>query len=79
MQKEPNLDQECSFFSAKRVDDILILSFKKGFLLHTTDLNARDMVLDYIYLVSKSDSTKVVVIIGSPDPCCKRDRYKHVG
>lgn len=66
MKKEPNFNQKYDFFSAKRLEDIVMLSFKESLLFRAPDLHARDQVLDYLDLVSESDSIKVVVIIGSP-------------
>jgi len=64
MKKEPELDQKYDFFSARRLEDIVILSFKESPLLRAPDLHAGDLVFDYLDLVSRSDPIKVVVIIG---------------
>ena len=67
MQKGTDLDQTYDFFSAKRIEDIVLMRFRENLLLHGTDLNARDSLFDYIDYVSKSDEVKVVLIIGSPE------------
>lgn len=67
MQKGTDLEQTYDFFSAKRIEDIVILRLKENLLLHGTDLNARDSLFDYIDYVSKSDDVKAVLIIGSPE------------
>ena len=66
VQKEQHLDENCYFFSAEKVEEVLILRFLNNFLPRSTDLNARDTVLDYIDRVSKNDSIKLIMIIGSP-------------
>jgi len=66
MKKDRDFDERCDFFSGKRVGDILVLSFKENLLNHGTDLSARDLLFDYLELVSKSDAIKVVLIMGSP-------------
>ena len=67
MGKKLSFDRECSLFSSKRLEDIAILRFKKGFLFHIIDLRNRDTLLAYLDHISKTDSIKVVVIIGCPD------------
>jgi len=67
MKKETNLDEQHDFFSAKRIDNIVIVRFKEDMLFRATDLSKRDDVLDYFDRVSKSDSIKVIVIFSSPD------------
>ena len=67
MEKKPNLDEAQDFFSAKRVGDAVILSFKEDILFRTTDLHNRDMLLAYLDRISKNNSIKAIVIISSPD------------
>ncbi|MBL7226213.1 MAG: hypothetical protein ISS59_08755 [Desulfobacteraceae bacterium] len=66
MEKEQNLDRDYGFFSSKRLEDIIILRFKKKLLFHTTDLMTKGALLNYLDCVSESDSVKVLVIMGSP-------------
>ena len=67
MAVKVDLDEECEFFKAERLDDVIILRLKENLLFRTTDLNARDKVLDYFDQVSITDSIKVVVIMSSPE------------
>jgi len=67
MEKNPNFDLQCDFFSARRLEDVVVLRFKKNLLLHATDFSFRDKVLGYFDLVSGNDSIKVVVIISSSE------------
>jgi len=60
-----NFDLNCDFFSTERREDIIILRFKENLLFRGTDLGTRDEVLDYLDRISKIDSIKVVVILGS--------------
>ncbi|HUV79062.1 MAG TPA: enoyl-CoA hydratase/isomerase family protein [Desulfobacterales bacterium] len=66
MIEKMNLDEECEFFTAERLDEIVILRLKEDLLFRATDLSVRDKVLDYLERVSRTDSIKVVVIISSP-------------
>ncbi|MCD4717746.1 MAG: enoyl-CoA hydratase/isomerase family protein [Desulfobacterales bacterium] len=74
MKKRPGLDQEHDFFSTKRHENIAVLSFKENLLIRSTDLEAKAALMEYIDLVSESDSIGVVVIIGSPEKT-GRDEY----
>jgi len=69
MEKNPNIDfnLKCDFFSAKRLEDVIILRFKENLLFRATDLSSGDKVLGYLNRVSESDSIKVVVIISSSE------------
>ncbi len=66
MIEKMNLDEECEFFTAQRLDEIVMLRLKENLLFRATDLSVRDTVLDYLERVSRTDSIKVVVIISSP-------------
>jgi len=63
------------FFSAKMVEDIVILNLKENILLQATNLTAKYSLLEYLELVSKSNAIKVVLIIGSPQ---KRGREEYI-
>jgi 2-(1,2-epoxy-1,2-dihydrophenyl)acetyl-CoA isomerase len=65
MEKKPNFDENYDFFSAKRLEDVVILRFKENLLFQATDLGSRDKLVGYLNRVSESDSIKVVVIISS--------------
>ena len=55
------------FFSAKQLDDLIILSLNQNLLIRSTDLTARDRVLDFFDDISRTDTIKVVVITSSPE------------
>lgn len=67
MEKSSKFDLEYDLFSAKKLEDVIILRFqsKENLLLRATDLNFRDKVLAYLNRVSETDSIKVAVIINS--------------
>jgi len=67
MKKDANLNKESDFFSTKEIDDLIILSLNKNLLIRSTDLTARDRVLDLFDDISRSDTIKVVVIFSSPE------------
>ncbi len=61
------LENECEFFTAERLDEIVILRLKENLLFRATDLSERDKVIDYFDQVSITDSIKVVVFMSSPE------------
>ena len=67
MAKKVDLDKECEFFTAERLDEIVILRLKENLLFRATDLSERDKVIDYLDQVSITDSIKVVVFMSSPE------------
>lgn len=76
MKKDQNLDVKYDFFSGKRVEDIIVLSFKENLLHRTTDLDDKALLHDYLDLVSKSDAIKVLLIIGSPKKIGREEYIK---
>ena len=66
MKNTPFLDGDYDFFSAKRIEDIVLMRFRENLLVRATDLSARNSLLDFIEHVSNSDEIKAVLIIGSP-------------
>ena len=67
MAVKVDIDEECEFFAAERLDEIVILRLKENLLFRATDLDARDKVMDYLDQVSITDSIKVVVIMSSSE------------
>jgi 2-(1,2-epoxy-1,2-dihydrophenyl)acetyl-CoA isomerase len=67
MAVKVDLDEECEFFKAERLNEVVILRFKENLLFRATDLSARDKVMDYLDQVSITDAIKVVVIMSSPE------------
>jgi enoyl-CoA hydratase/carnithine racemase len=67
MNNSLDLDVDCDTFTAKRIEGVGILKFKKDFLLRTADLTDRDRILDYLDLLSKNDRVKAVILFGAPD------------
>ncbi len=66
MRKPKEFNQTHDFFSANRIDDIVMLKFNDNLLFSATDLNLKQPLFDYLELISKSDEIKVVLIMGSP-------------
>jgi len=75
MRKVLSLEENYDFFSAKMVEDIVILNLKENILLQATNLTAKYSLLEYLELVSKNNAIKVVLIIGSPQ---KRGREEYI-
>lgn len=66
MKKVSNFEVDYDFFSGRREEDIVLISFKENLLQRTTHLDAKGLLFDYLELVSKSDAIRGVLIIGSP-------------
>ena len=60
-------DKNNDFFSAKEIDNLIILSLNKNLLIRSTDLTARDRVFDFFDDISRSNTIKVVVIDSSSE------------
>ena len=67
MKKILDLEGTFGFFSGEIVGNILLLSFEENLMQKATDLDAKIAFLDYLDLVSESDSLKVVAIQNSPN------------
>jgi len=67
MSKDQDFDVSYAFFSGKRIEDIIVLSFKESLIHHGTDLDDKALLVDYLERVSKNDAIKVVLIIGAPE------------
>ncbi|MBW2336935.1 MAG: enoyl-CoA hydratase/isomerase family protein [Deltaproteobacteria bacterium] len=75
MRRKINLEGDYDFFSGQKIGNILLLGLKKNLMFQVTNLGAKTMFLDYLDLVSGSDSLKVVVIWGYPAKT-GRNEYK---
>ena len=75
MRKKINLEGDFEFFSGERIGSILLLGMKRDFMFHVTNLSAKTIFFDYLDMVSRNDSLKVVVILGSPGKT-GRNEYK---
>jgi 2-(1,2-epoxy-1,2-dihydrophenyl)acetyl-CoA isomerase len=58
-------DKTCEFFSIQKIEDIILLNFKKNLLASATDLRFRDMVMGCLDWISKTESIKVIIIARS--------------
>jgi enoyl-CoA hydratase/carnithine racemase len=67
MNNSLSSDVDCDTFTAKRIEGVGIVNFKKDFLLRTADLTNRDRILDYLDLLLKDDRVKAVILFGAPD------------
>jgi 2-(1,2-epoxy-1,2-dihydrophenyl)acetyl-CoA isomerase len=62
MKRKEVFDQQTDFFSAEKIDEIAVLSFKEKLFLQLTGWEAKGKVLDYFDFVSRSDAIKVIII-----------------
>ena len=65
MKKIMDLNQECAYFSASRIDNIAWIELKGNMLQQSTDLSCRDALIDYLNLVSENAAIKIVVLLNS--------------
>ena len=66
MKKVSNFEVDYDFFSGRREENIVLISFKENLLQRTTHLDAKGLLFDYLELISRSDAIRGVLIIGSP-------------
>jgi 2-(1,2-epoxy-1,2-dihydrophenyl)acetyl-CoA isomerase len=76
MKKVSNFEVDHDFFSGRREEDIVRISFKVNLLQRSTHLDAKGTLFHYLDLVSKSDAIRSVLIIGSPK---KTGRDEYIG
>ncbi len=67
LKKNTGFELECNTFSADKIDDLVVIQFHDHFLLRTSDLSARDLIIGYLARVSESDQVKAVILVGSPE------------
>jgi 2-(1,2-epoxy-1,2-dihydrophenyl)acetyl-CoA isomerase len=69
--KQQDLNQENEFFTAKTIDAIVMLTFKRKRLVPVTHWSTKTPLFDYLHGVSKSDAVKIVVMKDQPGrrPC----------
>ena len=67
MKKIMDLNQECTYFSASRIDNIAWIELKGNMLQQSTDLSCRDTFLNYLNLVSEDKEIKIVAIFNSSE------------
>jgi 2-(1,2-epoxy-1,2-dihydrophenyl)acetyl-CoA isomerase len=82
MKKVSNFEVDYEFFSGRREEDTVLISFKENLLHRATHLDAKGQLFDYLELVSKSDAIRGVLIIGSPKKMGREEYleiYRRVG
>jgi len=65
MIEKMNLDEECEFFTAERLNEIVMLRLKENLLFRATDLSVKNKVPDYLDPASRTDYIKAVFLISS--------------
>ena len=66
MDKIPSLERQCETFSAKRIGSIVNIKPIGNRLIHSAGFIWRDELTDYLDLISKNESIKVVIIMNIP-------------
>ena len=73
--KVTNLDYDGEFFLGKRYnDEIVTMRYEGNVILLPTILSAKEEIFEYLDLIARTDSVKVVVIRGE----CKKDQRKEL-
>ena len=69
--KQQDLNQENDFFTAKQIDAVVMLTFKKQRLIPVTHWSTKTPLFKYLQKVSKSNGVKVVMVKDQPgrSPC----------
>ena len=65
MTKDLHLEHSDEFFEASFIETVAVLAFKEKFLLHISDLTAKDHVLNFLEHVSQKKAVKILVIQGA--------------
>lgn len=66
MKKVPNFEVDYEFFSGEREEDIVWIRFKENLIQRASNLEAKNLLFDYLDLIARSDEIKVLVISGYP-------------
>ena len=66
MKKDIKIEGSYDFFSGEKIENILLLRFRENLMFHATDLEVKITILDYLDLVSRDDTIKVILILNSP-------------
>ncbi len=62
-----NLEGDFGFFKSYRNENSIVMEVRNNFLQSTTDLDSRDLLLQYFDLISDCDSIKTILILDAPD------------
>ena len=73
------LNVEHNLFSAKQIDSIAVISFKKNLIRQLTNLHLKELLFDYLHEVSDNKSIKIVLILGSPEKIRGKDLIEFYG
>lgn len=74
MKMSRSLDVNSDYFSAKKADQIITISFHGNVMFFPTLLGAKEALFDYLDLVARSDTVKVVILKGEKERD-QRDDY----
>jgi len=75
MKKDTNLDIKNDYFSAKKVEEIIMISFSGNIMLFPTLLSAKEALFDYLDLVSNTNTIKVVILKGQQEGDQREDYF----
>ena len=66
MKKTLNIEGTYNFFSGELIENILLLRFKENLMFRAIDLEVKITILNYLDLVSRDDTIKVILILNPP-------------
>ncbi len=73
MRVTASLVTDNEFFSAERVDNILVVRGKPHFTRHVSDLKKIDTFFDHLEIISHTEAVRVVVFVGAQEKSGARD------
>jgi 2-(1,2-epoxy-1,2-dihydrophenyl)acetyl-CoA isomerase len=65
-KKDIKIEGSYDFFSGEKIENVLLLRFRENLMLQAAELKAKITILDYLDLVSRDDTIKVILILNSP-------------
>ena len=75
MKKGIDLDIKSDYFSAKKHDEIVTIKFNGNVMFFPTLLNAKEALFDYLDLVLKADTVKVIILKGERERDQREDYF----
>ncbi len=74
--KITQFDVDHDFFSGKINEDIAVISFKEKPIMHTADLNGKEVFFNYLDFISTHEKVKAILIIW-PSKKAGKNEYLH--
>lgn len=66
MKKDIKVEGSYDFFSAEKIDTVLVLRFEENLMRYATELKTKITILKFLDRVSRDDTIKVILLLFSP-------------